>query len=341
MSTILVVDDDTAARRLLYHVLKDEHRVVEAGSREAALESMRRDRADLVLLDLHLPPRTDTADEGIRLHRELHELAPGVPLVIVTGDQDRGLALNMVRRGVADFRVKPIDPAELKIVIARALERARLEEELEALRRQRRERCSFGGLIGQSRAMRELFAKLERVADASQTVLLLGETGTGKSAVARAIHYESRRAAGPFVVLDGATVPESLVESELFGHVRGAYTGAEAPRTGRARLADGGTLFLDEVGNLSPAVQAKLLLFLDTRSFAPVGTNDEIHVDVRVLAATNRNLDRLVREGRFREDLLYRLQVVTVDLPPLRDRPEDIAPLVDYLLGTIAESRRG
>ena len=341
MQTILVVDDQKAARRLLGHALSDAYRVVEADDREAALRALRTDAIDLVILDLHMPPAVETADEGIRTHRAIADQAPAVPVVVTTGDQDRNVALDMIQRGVADFLLKPIDPEVLRIVVARTLERARLEGELRELRAAVRERYSFGNLIGQSRAMREVFAQLERLAQVNTTVLLLGESGSGKSAVARTLHHASPRTARPFVVVDGAAMPESLIESELFGHVRGAYTGAESPKQGRIRKADGGTLFLDEIGNLSLEVQGKLLLFLDNRTFTPVGSSEEARVDVRLIAATHRDLQEMVGKGEFREDLLFRLQVATVTLPPLAERIEDIAPLAEYLLASLEKEMAG
>lgn len=255
--------------------------------------------------------------------------------MIVTGDQDRHLALEMIGRGVSDVLHKPVDPPILQVVIARALERAELERELQQLRDEVRERYSFGNLVGQSPAMRKLFATLVKLAATSTSVLVLGESGTGKSAIARALHHESPRAGGPFVVVDGAAMPEALLESELFGHTRGAYTGATSQKAGRIEMAQGGTLFLDEIGNLSLSAQSKLLLFLDSSSYTPVGSNEEIRVDVRLIAATNANLAELTRRGAFRPDLLYRIQVATVVIPPLRERKEDIGPLAQFLLASI------
>ncbi len=336
MQTVLVVDDQLAARRLLAHALEPSYRVLEAADGAAALRLLSASSVDAVILDLHLPPDAESAAEGLRVQRALAEREPLLPVVILTGDQDHGLALEMVRRGVADFLLKPIDPTVMRIVVARALERGRLERELRELRERLRERSGFGQLVGQSLAMRQAFARLERLAEVPTTVLLLGESGTGKSAVARALHERGPRAGKPFVVVDGATIPESLMESELFGHARGAYTGADAPRRGRIQAADGGTLLLDEIGNLSAAAQAKLLLFLDDRACTPVGSNEPVRVDVRLVVATNRNLAAMVRQGTFREDMFFRLQVATVRLPPLRERREDIAPLAEYLLARLA-----
>ena len=207
------------------------------------------------------------------------------------------MALELVRQGVSDFLLKPVDPEVLRVVLARSLARAELESELEALRRRGGERAAFGALLGRSPAMRALFGRLERLAASGAAVLLLGESGTGKSAAARALHFEGPRAGAPFVILDGATIPESLLESELFGHVKGAFTGADSDRTGRLELADGGTLFLHEIGNLSLGAQSKLLLFLDSHAFARVGSHQERRVDVRLVAATNRDLDPLDRKS--------------------------------------------
>jgi DNA-binding NtrC family response regulator len=334
-ATVLIVDDLPEERRLLHFALKDRFDTLEAGDAGEALRHLDDAHADVVLLDLHLPPRVDHPDEGVRLHAAIHERAPELPIVIVTGDEDRAVALEAVERGVADFLLKPIDGDVLKTVVGRALERARLERELRELRRQVHERFSFQSLVGESAAARKVFSKLERLAGVRTTVLLLGESGTGKSAVARALHFASPRADGPFVVVDGASIPETLLESELFGHAKGAFTGADAAKAGKLRRADGGTLFLDEIANLSREAQAKLLLFLDSRSFTPVGSDDPIEVDVRLVAATNQDLDRLVAEDRFRADLLYRIQVATVTLPPLRERAQDIAPLCRRLLAEL------
>jgi len=336
VNTILVVDDQATARRLLAHALKPDYRVLEAADGATALERLRDDRVDLVLLDLHLPPDTGIPDEGIRVHRAITGVDPHMPVVITTGDQDRSLALELVRRGVADFLLKPVDPDVLRIVVARALERAGLERELRGLREQVGDRFSLGSLVGESAAMREILPKLERLVRTPTTVLLLGESGTGKSAIARALHWASPRSGGPFVVVDGATIPETLMESEMFGHVRGAFTGADSAKQGRIAMAHGGTLFLDEIGNLSLSAQAKLLLFLDDRAITPVGSNRKIDVDVRLIVATNRDLPRMVAEGGFREDLLFRIQVATVEIPPLRERAQDIAPLAGHFLASLA-----
>jgi len=324
-------------RRLLYHTLKHSYQVLEAGDAAEALAAMDRGGIDIVLLDMHLPPALDTPEEGLRVHCGIRQRDPLLPVVVVTGDQDRHLALEMVDRGIADFLLKPIDADVLLVVVARSLARARAERELQELRRTVRERSGLGQLIGSSPAMRHVFATLRRLAATSTTVLLLGETGTGKSVVARALHQESARADGPFVVVDGATIPESLLESELFGHVRGAYTGASAAKIGRLPLAEGGTLFLDEIANLSLAAQGKLLLFLDSHRCTAVGSEKEIQLDVRLIAATNQDLESMVREGRFRADLLYRIQVAAVTLPPLRERVLDIGPLASLFVARLGK----
>jgi DNA-binding NtrC family response regulator len=335
--TVLIVEDDPLERRLLYHSLSDRYRTLEAGDKAGALTALEREHVDIVLLDLHLPPSIETTAEGFSIQESISRRDPNLPLVVITGDQDHHVALDMIDRGVADFLLKPIDPLALNVVIARVLDRAALQRELQELRRTLRERCALGHLIGQSRIMRALFATLLRLAASSANVLLLGESGTGKSAAARALHEESPRAEGPFVVVDGAAIPESLMESELFGHVRGAYTGATGSRAGRIQMAHGGTLFLDEIGNLSPVAQSKLLLFLDRRSYTPVGSTAEVKVDVRLVAATNLDVQQLVADGRFRADLLYRIQVATAILPPLRERSEDISLLADFLLASLGK----
>ncbi len=338
MTTILVVDDQRAARRLLYHALKGEYRILEAGDGSAALDALESESVDLVLLDMHLPPATDTAREGVRTQRTIAERHPALPVIVVTSDHERDLALEMIENGVADFLLKPVDPVVLKIVVKRSLERSQLLREVDELRREVRERHSFGSLLGWSPAMQDCFARLEKLAQVPTSLLLTGESGTGKSAVAQALHHSGPRADGPFVVVDPAAIPETLMESELFGHAKGSFTGAARDEPGSIRTADGGTLFLDEIGNLSLAVQAKLLLFLDRRVLSPVGSRQEIEVDVRLVTATNADLDAMVRDGTFRADLLYRLQVATVRLPPLRDRTGDIRPLAEHFVADICRS---
>ncbi len=330
--TLLLVDDRAAERRLLYHALMPEFNVIESGEASDAIARASRGGVDLVLLDLHLPPYEATPDEGIRVLETIRDSAPGLPVVIITGDSDRALALDMVRRGVADLLLKPIDPDVLRVVVARAMERARMERELRELRARLSARPSFGGLIGASPAMRALFARLQRLGETPTPVLLLGESGTGKSALARALHLEGPRASRPFVIVDGAGIPESLLESELFGHVRGAFTGAEDARLGRIQAAAGGTLFLDEIGNLSGGAQAKLLLFLDTHACQPLGSNQSVRVDVRLIAASNRDLVEMVAEGRFRADLLYRMQGTCRRIPPQAERRMDTGPIAESIL---------
>ncbi len=337
MKSVLIIDDDRIERRLLYHALKDAYEVAEAGDGDQAMGALAERPADLVILDLHLPPCTETADGGLAVQQRLIDLDSLLPIVVVTGDQDRSAALEAIRRGVSDILYKPIDPEVLRVVAERAILRAALERELGDLRAQVRERYRFGSLVGESPAMRRLFAVLAKLAASKTSILLLGESGTGKSALARAIHCESPCSSGPFIVVDGAAIPETLLESELFGHVRGAYTGATAPKTGRIQMADGGTLFLDEIGNLSLGAQSKLLLFLDTGAYTPVGSNQEERVDVRLISATNMELDRLAQSSGFRPDLLYRIQGATVTIPPLRERKEDIAHLAQFLTAAVGK----
>ena len=301
--------------------------VSQAESGEKAIELLDQTAFDIVVTDLRLP-----GVDGTRVIETALARYPGIIGIVITGYGTMKDAVDTMKRGASDFIAKPFQFDELLQRIHKALEQRRLKSENAYLRSQLEERYQFGGILGRSRPMQALFQLLETVARASSTILVTGETGTGKEVVARAIHHNSPRKTHRFVALNCSAIPEQLLEAELFGHVRGAYTGAVGSRQGRFEQAHKGTLFLDEVGTMSTALQMKLLRALQEREFERVGDNQTIKVDVRVIAATNSDLGKMVSEGTFREDLYYRLNVIPIQLPPLRDRRDDIPILVKHFL---------
>ena len=325
---VLLVEDEASLREVTARRLADEgYRVVEVDSGEAAVEHLAECAFDVVLTDLRLPGIDGTAVLDAALERY-----PDIVCIVVTGFGTVTDAVAAIKRGAADFITKPFQFGQLLHVVRSALEQRRLRSENAWLRSQIQERYRFEGLVGRSPRMRELFDLLETVAASPSTVLITGETGTGKELAARAIHHNSPRRGHRFVALNCSAVPETLLESELFGHVRGAYTGAVANRQGRLESAHEGTLFLDEVGTMSAPLQAKLLRVLQEREFERMGDDRSIRIDVRVIAATNADLVQMVRDGGFREDLFYRLNVIPIFLPPLRERREDIPLLVRHFV---------
>jgi two-component system response regulator AtoC len=329
-----VVDDDPLLLDQLTWALKGRFELFKGADAVQGLALAEHD-PDVFLLDLRLPPSNE-AEEGLKLVAALHQRCPEASIVVMTGEADRRLAQKAVELGAFDVFRKPFDTAELVLVLTRALERRRLVGENRTLREEMLKKRSFGGLVGASAGMRALFSAIGKVAPSDATVLVYGESGTGKELVAEAIHRGSRRAHGPFVVVNSSALPESLAESELFGHERGAFTGAVAARSGRFEMAHRGTLFLDEVATLSPAVQAKLLRVLERREFERVGGSKTISVDIRLIAATNEDLKARAAKGEFREDLYYRLCTVVLTIPPLRERREDLPLLVDHFAGDAA-----
>ncbi|MFO0678923.1 MAG: sigma-54 dependent transcriptional regulator [Polyangiaceae bacterium] len=327
---ILVVDDESSARTGLAKLLEQEgFAVVTAGDGREAIERAADAPPDVVVTDLKMPNM-----DGIELLGRLRELDPEIPVIVATAFGDVATAVRAMRAGASDFVTKPIEFDALVVGIERALERRALRSEVENLRRHVREREGEGvvGLIGTSPAMQKVYRVARQVAGSRATVLVTGESGTGKGELARAIHALSPRRGEPFVSVHCAALAESLLESELFGHEKGAFTGADRRRQGRFEQANGGTLFLDEIGEISPLTQVKLLRVLQERTFERVGGNDPIKVDVRIVAATNRNLVEDVSNGRFREDLFYRLNVVHVEMPPLRVRGGDVILLAEHFL---------
>ena len=324
---IFVVDDDTSSRELLSRILAGEgHHVTALSDGHEALQRLAADGPpDLVVSDIRMGEV-----DGLQLTDALRERAPDTPVLLVTAFGNIDGAVEAIRRGAFDYVSKPYDVDGIKMVVARALDQRRLAVENRSLRRDLRDKYRLENVVGRSEAMLQVYKTAARVAAADATVLIQGESGTGKELVARAIHTASPRAQRPFVAVDCGAIAEGVLESELFGHARGAFTGAQAMRRGLFEEANQGTLFLDEIGDVGQNLQARLLRALQEGTIRRVGTNETIAVDVRVVAASNRNLEQAVKEGRFREDLFYRLNVVTIRIPPLRDRREDIPLLAEH-----------
>ncbi len=333
---LLVVDDDRAHAEALKAVLERDPYLVEiADSFTAARDRLGVRDFDLVLSDLRLGD-----GDGLELLRILQEEHPRTSMILITGYGSIETAVEAMRAGAADYLAKPVSFDELRTRVDRELEKRHLAEDNRELRAELHRRFRMQGVIGDSPPMRQVFEMVRRAGPTDATVLILGESGTGKELVARALHRMSRRNEDRFVAINCAALSESLIESELFGHAKGAFTGAETAKVGKFAYADGGTLFLDEIGDMPLGTQAKLLRVLEDKEVIPVGANEPIPVDVRIVAATNRNLFARVQEGQFREDLFYRLAVVQVPLPGLRQRPEDIPDLVDYFIVQFEEQHR-
>src|SRR5947208_15259989 len=276
---------------------------------------------------------------GLDLLQLWKKRRPDTQFILLTGHSSVNSAVEAIKNGAYDYITKPVNPDELILLIKRAIEALQKDKEIDNLRRRLDQRFGLDQIVGQSKLMKDVFARIQRAAPVDSTVLVLGESGTGKELVAQALHHNSPRQKGPFVALNCAAVPAMLVESELFGHVRGAFTGATDRRMGRFEQAHNGTLFIDEIGDFELGLQAKLLRVLETLTVTPVGGHEDRKVDVRVLAATSRDIRRMVDQGTFREDLFYRLNVVTISLPPLRERPDDIPILVEHFLKEIASTK--
>ncbi|HEU4400659.1 MAG TPA: sigma-54 dependent transcriptional regulator [Candidatus Polarisedimenticolia bacterium] len=325
---ILVVDDDEGVRQVLGQSLQESsYSVSNADSGERAVAAVREGSFDLVILDMVLP-RVD----GLEVLKEITALRPEVPVVMITGYASVETAIKAMKMGAVDYVVKPFRMEEVELVVAKALERSHLRRENVYLRRQLESTYGVHNIVGQSPEMRRIFALIEQVASARSTVLITGGSGTGKELIAKALHYNGERRKQPFVSVNCGGIPDTLLEDELFGHVKGAFTDAVADRPGRFEAADSGTLFLDEIGNMSMGLQIKLLRVLQEREFIPLGGARKISVNVRIIAATNIDLKKMMEEGRFREDLYYRLNVIHIQLPPLRERREDIPLLMHHFL---------
>ncbi|MBI5515335.1 MAG: sigma-54-dependent Fis family transcriptional regulator [Deltaproteobacteria bacterium] len=330
---LLVVDDESTARRALATLLTDDgYQVETAGSGEEGLERLAAFAPDVLITDVRMPGM-----DGVELLARARALDPTLVVVVMTAFGTVKDAVRAMKAGAEHYVTKPVDLDELLLVLERVFRQRALQREAGLLRARVRAAHRFENLLGASAPMQSLFKTILQVAPSRATVLLTGESGTGKERVAQAIHEASPRASGPFVKLHCAALAETLLESELFGHEKGAFTGAVARREGRFRLAHGGTLFLDEISEISPGLQVKLLRVLQERAFERVGGNETLKVDVRIIAATNRDLEKLVKEGRFREDLFYRLNVVGLVLPPLRQRREDIPLLAEHFLRRFAD----
>jgi len=327
MKTILIVDDEPAARYGLRRALEAKYRVVEADSAEAAREALPREQPDLVLLDVVLP-----GQDGLSLLKWMREQGSEVPVLMVSALDTAKTAVEALQLGAADYLVKGFELEELRQRVGNMLKLASLEKENDALKRRLTAEGQFGQMIGRSAVMRRAFEMADRVAATDSTVLILGESGTGKDLLAQEIHARSPRNGKAYVAVNCAALPETLIESELFGYERGAFTGAAQQKKGKFELAAGGTIFLDEIGDMNPVTQAKVLRVLENRTIERLGGTQSIPVDVRVISATHRNLLAEIRDAKFREDLFYRLRVVTIDLPPLRAHKEDIALLADTFL---------
>jgi two-component system NtrC family response regulator len=319
---LLIVEDDEDIRTQMKWALCNDYEVLTAGDRVGALAVFTGDRPLVTLLDLGLPPRPNEPEEGLAVLSAVLASDPLAKVIVVSGQSDKQNALRAVGAGAYDFLCKPVDMDELRLVLQRCVYLAELEQEYRAIQHGARADV-FEDMLGGSPEMQAIFDFIRKVGPTNAPVLILGESGTGKEMVAQALHRRSAQNGGPFVAINCNTIPENLLESELFGHERGAFTGAHAQRKGHIETAAGGTLFLDEIGELPASVQVKLLRFLQEKSFQRVGGRQEIQSDARVLAATNRNLQELAVGGKFREDLYYRLAVVVVKVPPLRERAED------------------
>jgi len=336
---LLIVDDDESIQLALKWAFAQEFEILLAGNRQEAIDIFRREQPPLVTLDLGLPPAARGVAEGFLTLAWLLEEDPFTKVIIISGQDEKKNALAAIGQGAYDFFCKPVQVEEVSVILRRDLRVHQLESEHRKLQAARPQ-DSFEELIGTSPQMQQVFATIEKVATTDAPVLILGENGTGKELVARALHGRSLRKAGPFVAINCSAIPETLLESELFGYEKGAYTGAHTQRKGRMEMADGGTLFLDEIGDLPPSLQVKLLRFLQEHTIEHIGGRKESAVNTRVIAATNRDIDQAIRDGSFREDLYYRLGVVKMQIPPLRDREGDIVLLATSFVRKYAEENK-
>jgi two-component system response regulator PilR (NtrC family) len=334
MEKILIVDDEKSMRDVLAIMLKRAgYAVTEAGDGEDAIGQIQKDIFDLVITDLKMP-RAD----GLEVLKAVKEHSPGTVVLMITAFASPESAVEAMKRGAFDYLTKPFQVDEAQLIIRNALEQRRLSNENALLKRELAGQANFSQLIGHSESMQRVFEMVKKVADSRSNVLICGESGTGKELVARAIHYHSSRSQFPFVAVNCSALPETLLESELFGHMKGSFTGAVSNKAGLFEVANGGTIFLDEIGDTTPAMQVKLLRVIQEREFRRVGGTKDVKVDVRIVAATNKALEKAVAEGSFREDLFYRLDVIPILLPPLRMRSGDIPLLAQHFLEKFAKA---
>jgi DNA-binding NtrC family response regulator len=332
MATILIVEDEPRMRRLLEITLgEDGHNVRSVADAETGLKNLARDTADLIVTDLKLPGMN-----GLDFLAEARRINSGIPMIVMTAYGSVETAVEAMKAGASDYVLKPFTMAEMKLVINKELDVQRVRDENRSLKEALGKRYHFQNIVAHSPKMQEVLALVERVAATNSTVLIGGESGVGKDLIARAIHQNSRRASGPFIKINSTAVPDTLFESELFGFEKGAFTGAMTAKPGKFELADKGTLFLDEIGDVPASIQVKLLRVLQEREFERLGGTRTLKVDVRLIAATNRDLRAALEEGTFREDLYYRLNVVPIDIPPLREHKEDIPELVTHFFARFA-----
>ncbi|MDW7644575.1 MAG: PEP-CTERM-box response regulator transcription factor [Desulfuromonadales bacterium] len=338
METLLIVDDNQELITQLKWGLGKDYKVVLAEDAVGGLAALDKHQPRVMTLDLGLPPDPDGSSEGLKLLSAVLQRSPETKVIVVTGRGERDVALKAIQLGAYDFYHKPIDLSELKVILARAFHLADLEAENQRLQSALVAEQNMQGIFGQCPAMQEVFTTISKVATTNVSVLVLGESGTGKELVARAMHSESLRAKAPFIPINCGAIPENLLESELFGHEKGAFTGAQSRVHGKVEYAHGGTLFLDEIGELSAPLQVKLLRFLQDGVMQRVGGREDIAVDVRVIAATNVDIEKAIASGAFREDLYYRLGVISLSLPPLRERGDDMLLLANLFLHRYCDS---
>ena len=332
MEKILVVDDEKSIREVMSIMLKRAgYAVTEASDGEEAIDQVNKEIYDLVITDLRMPKA-----DGMDVLKAVKSISPESVVLVVTAFGTADSAVEAMKHGAYDYLTKPFQIDEVQLIIRNALEKRRLSTENMLLKREMASQSSFARIVGKSEAMQKVFDVVRKVADSKSNVLICGESGTGKELVARAIHYHSARSTMPFVAVNCSAVPETLLESELFGHMKGSFTGAVANKAGLFEIGNGGTIFLDEIGDTTPTIQVKLLRVIQEREFRRVGGNQDMKVDVRIVAATNRDLEKAVAEGSFREDLYYRLDVIPIHLPPLRLRTGDLPLLVNHFLEKFA-----
>jgi two-component system response regulator HydG len=333
---LLVVDDEASHRKMIEAVLSDEgYEIKQADDGQAAIDAVENGFFDLILLDIRM-----RKVGGIEALNRIREISPGIPIIIMTAYASVDTAVDALKAGAYDYLTKPLDIEELKILVQKTLRFHQLEQENIYLKERLNDRFDFSNIIGHGPAMKKLFETMALVSPSEATVLIFGESGTGKELIADAIHQNSPRLERPFIKVNCAALPETLLESELFGHEKGSFTGAVARKQGRFQLAHNSSILLDEVAEMAPTTQAKILRVLQEREFEPLGSTQTIKVDTRVIAATNKNLEEEIKAGRFREDLYYRLNVVSLQVPPIRERREDIPLLTDFFLKRYAERNK-